>query len=539
MEFREFDGDGQPYPSGILHFMPEQFIGIVPYHSSFNYDWIRGNDLTGENQNFTTQWVECFYPVSGTYAATPRLIYYVFILAALFLEYLRTRIDIGFIWFQEAIVGVIMAYSSTTAIHALVLVSAWKRMAPDGFFDSDKHEIVQVEGNWTGTYETATGLTYNRSNVMQNGTRVLNDHLWMPLIPMVRDHDADPVLAVVGSAFLLYPTLHMWLGTMRGKKIRMLRYIWWAFLFIGTIAALIYEERTLFWYMWQLRFCPSIPEQDYLPLVNSFQGAYSKFSGHWSPRNRYRWNRIVADKFVFKNSTIHFPQACLYPCFEIDSWPYRDPSDIFVRTRHGAVRNVRGTGNTFLALYILVFFSSLSGLALIVLSSWLNIRTDRKKKLKYFKQRINYFWKVGLQPAPDDEKECQRELNQAMENGQKPRLATRLVRGGLVLLLVFVGVFTTFLSPLVCIYFVGYFEWKIFSTDGAGKETMRHIGQWGFLVSTFLGIIAAGLIEGGEKISNWMDGKEKGAKFWFDGLLKRRDAGGGADPSSEVNEGQS
>ncbi|OJD38669.1 uncharacterized protein BKCO1_40004 [Diplodia corticola] len=318
MEFREFDGDGQPYPSEVLPFMPDQFIGIVPYHNTIDYDWIRGNGLTGENQNFSTQWVECFYPVSGTYAATPRLIYYAFILAALFLEHLRARFKTGFAWFQEALVGVIMAYSSTTAMHALVLASAWKRMAPSGLFDADKHEIVQVEGNWTGTYQTATNLTYNKSNVTaQNGTRVLSDHLRMPLTPMVRDHDADPVLAVVGSAFLLYPALHVWLGTLHRRELRALRYVWWAFLLVGTVSALVYEERTLFWYMWQLRFCPSIPQQDYLPLANSFQGDYSKFSGRWSPRDRYRWNRIVGDEFVRGNSTTHFPQRCLYPCFEV------------------------------------------------------------------------------------------------------------------------------------------------------------------------------------------------------------------------------
>ncbi|KAL1644723.1 hypothetical protein SLS58_004184 [Diplodia intermedia] len=517
MEFRDRDGDGQPYPSEILPFMPDQFTGIVPFHNTSDYDWISGNELTGDNQNFSTQWVECFYPVSGTYAATPRLIYYVFILAALLLEYLRARFKIKFAWFQEAIVGVIMAYSSTTAVHALVLVSAWKRMAPDGLFDSDKHEIVQVEGNWTGTYQTATGLPYNKSNVQnRDGTRVLNDHLWMPLVPMVRDHDADPVLAVVGSAFLLYPTLHLWLGTMRRPEIRALRYLWWAFLLAGTVSALIYEERTLFWYMWQLRFCPTgARQQDYLPLANAYQGHYSRFSGRWDPHDRYRWNGIVGSEFVFGNSSIHFPQRCLYPCFEVDSWPFRDPSDIFVRRRHGAVQNVRGTGDTFLALYILVVVSSLSGLILIVLSSWLGVRTDREEKFKYFKRQIGYFWKTGLREMPEDEDEGEKETGRAERSNSRSVLARRLVRRSVVLLLVAVAVFTSFLAPMVCIFFVGYFEWKIFSTDGAGRETMRHIGQWGFLVSTVLSIIAAGLIEGGAKVSEWMDKMGEEVKSWI------------------------
>ncbi|GME23601.1 putative integral membrane protein [Neofusicoccum parvum] len=276
MEFQQPNGDGQPYPPQILPFVPKQLLGITPYHSNTD-GWIYGNDITGDNHNFSTQWLECIYPISGTYAATPRLIYYVFLLVPFVprIPWLRKS------WLREAALTLVMTYSSTTAIHALILVSTWKRMAPDGMLDAEKHEIVQVQGNWTGTYQTSTNLSYHQNNVtLADGTRQLNDHLWMPLLPMVRDHDADPVLSILGSVFLLFLPLQIWSRTMQEPRFRFLWPAWGVILLIGFVSALVYEDLTIFWNMWQLRFCPGRApnDKDLLPFANT-RDDYSMFGG--------------------------------------------------------------------------------------------------------------------------------------------------------------------------------------------------------------------------------------------------------------------
>lgn len=98
MEFKQPHGNGNPYPDQIMPFVPKGLLGIIPFHRIVNRGWVTGNGFIGENQNFTTQWVECFYPVSGTYATTPRFIYYIFLLGAFMpdclivcLEYIEYR----------------------------------------------------------------------------------------------------------------------------------------------------------------------------------------------------------------------------------------------------------------------------------------------------------------------------------------------------------------------------------------------------------------------------------------------------------------
>lgn len=307
-----------------MPFVPKWLLGIIPFHRIVNKGWVTGNEFIGENQNFTTQWVECSYPVSGTYATTPRFIYYIFLLGGFMpdcliacLEYIEYRTankkrvwlenlkwlknPIRIDWLQETALGLAMAYSSTTAIHAIIMAASWKTAAPDELFDKSKHEIVQVEGNWTGTYETSTNLTYSHNNVtLPNGTAVFNDHLWMPLLPMVRDHDADPVLSVVGSAFLLFLPLNFWSRKIREKKFKIVRYYWGI-----LIAALIYENFAVFSNMWQLRFCPA-EQQDKLPIVNRLDN-YSDFAGPWHPGTRgarYRWNKVVVN--LLCSTTPHY-----------------------------------------------------------------------------------------------------------------------------------------------------------------------------------------------------------------------------------------
>ena len=159
----------------------ENFIPLY----NFTSDWwvVRNNSF------FNTQWIQCSYPISGSYGPTPRYLFYVLILLALHKR--RSA------WIVTAALGSVMTYSATAAIHALVLVSMRTKLIPS---DIANWMVVLV----SGTAGPSGGV---------DGTGI--NPLWLPVIPMAWDNDGDPVLAIVGTAFLVLLPMQIWSNTFK------------------------------------------------------------------------------------------------------------------------------------------------------------------------------------------------------------------------------------------------------------------------------------------------------------------------------------
>lgn len=144
------------YGPFIDSFFPESERTVerfIPLHNVTSDWWVVRN-----NSLFNTQWIQCSYPISGSYGPTPRYLFYVLVLIALHKR--KTA------WIVTAALGSVMTYSATAAIHALVLVSIRTKLIPSDIAD---WMVVLVSGTAGSSGEF-------------DGTG--NNPLWLPVIPM-------------------------------------------------------------------------------------------------------------------------------------------------------------------------------------------------------------------------------------------------------------------------------------------------------------------------------------------------------------------
>lgn len=307
--FRLNSNDQCNHPTSSLIMVDCFFQSLVPEEEMFNAGihididhWVVKN-----LSYYNTQRIRCSYPVSSSYTQTPRYIYYVFILVALFGRKSA--------WLTSAALGLVMTLSSAAAFHGVILAAIRQNMAPAYLFEDGFSEVVQVDG--------PTFVNHMTDELLHNST---TNETWLPVLPMVRDNDGNAVLTIVGAAFLVLLPMQIWSSTLRKAGIaRMLVGLGSCLLLSGLISALIYVEYVIFWTFRQYRFCPP-GAHDTLPFSN--KGPYNYLPNR-THGDQYRWNRVVGEQYVYRNSTIRFPDICLYPCLEFE-WLLRDPEDIYV-----------------------------------------------------------------------------------------------------------------------------------------------------------------------------------------------------------------
>lgn len=168
--------------------MSNPFAGLPAHVNNINFSqdgWIE----TDDNPDFRTQWVNCVYGLSGSYAATTRYIYYSLII----LIVLAHRQG----WILSAAIGFVMTYSSTAAIHGLAL------------------------------FITSATIQHTAGQIVLQGDPNNTEHLrkddsatFLGLTPTVFDTDITVVQIIVGMTFCLL--LPMWLNstTFRDTNLR-------------------------------------------------------------------------------------------------------------------------------------------------------------------------------------------------------------------------------------------------------------------------------------------------------------------------------
>ena len=320
-------------------------------------------------------------------------------------------------------------------------------MAPKNLLDN--YEVVQVEG---------------RGDI----------GLWLPVLPMAWDNDTDPVLAIVGAAFLVLLPMQIWSSALRTTRAKLILWIWALLLLMGMVCALVAEQYIQFWSFPQLRFCPSGYHDD-LPLMND---GTQTVGGVWDGTDRDHWNRTVQNRFINNTDARPLSNICIYPCFDT-SWPLRDPNEIIVVV---ASETPAFETDTFfrlmIAAYALVTTTAISSLTVAILTNvpplWTfygyRLRLHSEKKLKLVSE-------LGLQ----------------MKRAWRSR---DVGRGGRAVQLIFycyclvIYLYTFFASPGVVLFFVAFMEWVIWGSDPGG-ESFHHVGQWNAIVGLVLVVGAA------------------------------------------------
>lgn len=359
--------------------------------------------LVTNNPYFATQAIECVYPISGQYQRAPRYIYYALCLLALALR--------SHNWVANASLASVMAYSGTAAIHAITMVSMRTDLAAYGY-------------QWVSVFWQEP------------------DQPALPVWPMAWDLDCDPVLAIVGSAFLLVAPMQTWSRTFRAATAKTLLLLWSVLLLMGLICAFIDEEYVNLWSLPQFRFCSAMV--DNLPVSSSGSGTDASTSIDW---NTTLWS-------TFDTSSNSPFISCYYPCFGT-TWPLRSSSDIIAipSTPTSATDGTTGLDITF-SIYCLAISCAICSITVFFVDTFGFRRNHTKSFLQEKPPTIRDWAREPLEP-----------LN----------LWQRIVWTPVALYFDAVYYFALMLSPICLVLFVVWIEWVI-SFDFE-SETFRHVGQ--------------------------------------------------------------
>ena len=439
----------------------EQIVeDFIPLYNVTSDWWVVRN-----NSFFNTQWIQCSYPISGSYGPTPRYLFYVLVLLALHKR--RSA------WIVTAALGSVMTYSATASIHALVLVSIRTKLIPSDI------------ANWMVVLVSGTA----RPSGEFDGIGI--DSLWLPVIPMAWDNDGDPVLAIVGTAFLVLLPMQIWSNTFKQSRTKSVLYLWSGTLLVGTLCALVNAAYVDVAAFTQLRFCPP-GINDTIPLTN---GGIDNVGMDWAQANDpYYWNTTVYN--YFRNATTRYPNTCLYPCFST-SWPLRDPTEITVQDNStGSVADSNLGWWLFVAVYIAVSSSALSLLTILAIEFARQPSTQFQSRARLSQLKIQSAIKKNFMGRAVGT--AWREFFASREWAlTKVKMTAPTMNGLFVsmwkLYLLCIYLYAKYVSPVTVVLFVIWIEWYIWTNDPPA-ETFRHIGQWGALVAA--GVIVVGATVG-------------------------------------------
>lgn len=421
----------------LAHYSLGDFIHLGPSNDFSDPHFITSDGwFTGDNAHFRTQIIGCSYQISGNYTAVARYIFY-------------TLVVISFVcrnksWVITAALASVMVYSSTAAVHALILAGIRRFMTPDYMYQNPEWVLVQSPG----------------LNVQQLSAS--NESVELQILPMVWDNDSDPVLTIVGATFMLLLPMQLWSETLKKvqSKGKVVIFSWALLLFAGLISATVNEAYIwLEWYV-QFRFCP-LDSEDSIPVPGSSVG------GIWDYANRDGWNQTVQDYFTVGNlTTPRVSTHCLYTCFGSDAWPLREPSDIFAVPVD--FDGIVVKANVLVTFFILVTFSTSGLITLAALANIPSIPKDwRPLKLAASFKKLKETWNSEYSPT---------------------KWWQVLLRTWILANVVYAQVFT----PITSFLFVAYMEWVMWTANPAA-ETFPHVGQWSLLVGAALALGATGI----------------------------------------------
>ncbi|RAK78957.1 uncharacterized protein BO72DRAFT_494796 [Aspergillus fijiensis CBS 313.89] len=460
---------------------------------------------------FVAEEVLCTYPISTVYDSCPRYLFYALLLATCVTRWTG--------WLSDVFLGAAATYAGTAALEAFILVSSPAQDAP-----ANPVTLPYISPNDTALLAS---LTPSFPTLITNTTT-------LPITPATIDLDADAVLAIVVTAYLIFLPLQTWSRAFTHSRARFILFsLWHALMLAGTISALIYWPRVRNTPT-QYAFCAP----DYFPPEDTVS------SDGWQAwqRRTPSWNSSVWA--IFSNTTLFnsLPTVCYYPCFNTTQ-PLRQQSALEASVADSAAAHTARSAFWSRILYSERYIYSLIGLTLVVNVVLLlfrclpyrsripssRVRTIWRERTA-IAQGFRADWFAVVHPAsftdpkhmttPTSADHASTGKAEAREKRgsdsilEKTRatLATAtatphtitcllhlhtlgsLVRLLLDLCILFAVGFSIVISPLTVLAFVAWIEYYIHE-DGPAQETPKQVGQWAPLASIGFLVVSAGILK--------------------------------------------
>ncbi|CAG8885596.1 unnamed protein product [Penicillium egyptiacum] len=438
-------------------------------------------DPSADTPLFIAQETLCFYPISTIYNSCPRYLFYALLLATCVTRWTG--------WVMDVFLGTAAAYAGTAAIHAFILVSS--------------HQPLQDPGNVAIPYLSANSSLRNYFPSLVTET----DHVMIS--PASLELDADAVLAIVVTGYLVFLPLQCWSRILTHDRARnLLFYLWHALMLAGSVCALVYASRV-----------PKTPPQYMFCFPDLAPPSDTSNDGWQASWRTSTWNESVWDTFSNISLWNKLGDICFNPCFN-STQILRKPGslhsatsggDFEVTTTHGFWEKVLYSHRYIYSLIILCLI--LNGLLLtyrflpyrsrIPSAQIVVIWKERKTIWKSFKDEIRGAMRPlsssgdGLLSGSEEEPGLTNEKT-AVWRRMRYILSRQFLKSSLHVLvdaaILFGILFSMIVSPFTIVAFVVWIEIQI-ANDGPSEETPRQVGQWAYATSLALLVISAAILK--------------------------------------------
>lgn len=450
--------------------------------------------MTDTGPLFVAQEALCYYPVSTIYDSCPRFLFYALLLASCATRWTG--------WLVDVFLGAAATYAGTAAFQSFILVASPAHRPGSGRVDIPYISSAALKNDTRLSPDNFPALAINTSHVTVQ--------------PAALELDADAILAIVVTGYLVFLPLQCWSRVLSHSRARTLLFSLWNILMLaGAICALVYWptlQRTPTQYM----FCyPDLPPYE--------QTTNDGWESSWKTST---WNESVWS--IFSNAT-KFDQLgdlCYNTCFNTSQILRQQTTLTSQIVESGDYRQSTGSNDTEIggSFWNKVIYSRQFIYTLVALCVVLNFLLMVFKLIPY-KSRIRSiqpvviwrerreiygdlkkkFWRAVAASKPqntDHDEDVGNEENKRkllnVWSYVRPLFSINFLKAWLHFIIdvaILVGlVFSIIISPLTVIAFVVWIEWYI-RNDGPSQESPQQIGQWSYLLSIGLLLISAALLK--------------------------------------------
>lgn len=423
---------------------------------------------------FIAQETLCFYPISTVYNSCPRYLFYALLLASCVTRWTG--------WVMNVFLGAAATYAGTAAIQAFIMVSS-RRTSPD----PGPVNIPYLPAN---------------SSLRKDFPTLITESEQLMITPASLELDADAVLAIVVTGYLVFLPLQCWSRILTHDRARnLLFYTWHALMLAGTICSLVYAARiknTPVQYM----FC----YPDFAPYSDTTN------DGWQSTWRTSTWNNSVWDTFSNMTRWSQIGDVCFNPCFNSSQilrqstalHSVAESGGFTVTAVHGFLDKVVYSKRYIYSLIILCLI--LNGLLLTYRFLPYQSRVPSAQVIIIWKKRKTMWnsFKEGFisatTPPPDfgDTGDPSRAKHGRFTRRIRHIFHRRSLKMLLHLLvdvaILFGILFSMIVSPFTIIAFVIWIEYQIYN-DGPEQESPRQVGQWTYPASIGLLAISAAILK--------------------------------------------
>ncbi|OGM45128.1 hypothetical protein ABOM_006649 [Aspergillus bombycis] len=426
---------------------------------------------------FVVQEALCFYQISTIYNTCPRYLFYALLVASCLTRWTG--------WLADVFLGAAATYAGTAAIETFILLANPQ--------EKPEPELVTVP------------FIPKNTTLWNDFPQLITETSQVIVQPASLELDADAVIAIVVTGYLVFLPLQCWSRILTHQRARNLLFSLWNILMLaGAICALIYAAKnsnTPPQYM----FCyPGLPPFD------------QTSSDGWQPSWRLStWNDSVWETLSNFSRWGQLGDICFNPCFN-SSQILREPTSLqsWVATKDSELAHPQ-------KLWTKLAYSRRYIYSLIILCLVLNVVNLVYKFLPYRSQipssKLVVIWRErktilkGLRRDLNEAFSTAREQLECKETEMCPNTSvqkSRWIRARPFFSVVFLKafmrvlvdsaillglVFSMVISPFTIIAFVVWAEWTIYN-DGPAQEKPQQVGQWSYLVSVAFLLLSAAIL---------------------------------------------